>query len=394
MSEHILVINSGSSSIKFQLLDVTAKQAVIKGLAEELNSPAARITFKWHDQAVTESLPNADFETAMQRIFDELDARGLKSTVRAVGHRVVNGGEDIRDSVIIDDNVIAAIEKAATYAPLHNPAQIAGIRAVAKVMPNLPQVAVFDTAFHQTMPERAYRYAVPAEWYRKYGVRRYGAHGISYQFVARAAAEMLDIPLDEAAFVVAHLGNGASVAAVLNGHSVDTTMGFTPLEGVVMGTRSGSIDPAIIPFMMKKLDKSAENILSILNKESGLLGVSELSSDQRELEAAAAKGHQDSALALDILTYSAAKQIAAMMIALPRVDALVITGGGGEMGIEFRENIVKHLAVFDYRLDPDLNKKMRGAEGIISADGTPKVVVVRTNEELMIAEDTARLIEG
>ncbi|MCL2173955.1 acetate kinase [Candidatus Saccharibacteria bacterium] len=391
MSKNILVINSGSSSIKFQLFDITSKEVIIKGIAEEIGSPIARITIKYDGQSTTEKIPGADFETAMRRIFDELDERGLKSTIKAVGHRVVNGGEKIKDSVIIDDQVMAAIEAATVYAPLHNPAQIAGIRAITKIMPNLPQVAVFDTAFHQTMPPRAYRYTVPTEWYEKYGVRRYGAHGTSYRFVARAAAKMLGIPLKKSAFIIAHLGNGISVAAVLNGQSVDTSMGFTPLEGVVMGTRSGSVDPAIVPFMMKKLDKSADEILSILNKESGLLGLSGLSSDQRELETAAAEGDENAALALDILTYSIAKHIAAMMVALPRVDALILTGGAGERGIEFRENIIKHLAVFDYKLDPELNKKMREEEGIISPDGAPTVVVIRTNEELMIAEDTARL---
>ncbi|MCL2451315.1 acetate kinase [Candidatus Saccharibacteria bacterium] len=392
MSKNILVINSGSSSIKFQLLDVTTKEVIIKGLAEELDSPLARIKIKYDGQSETEKMPDADFETAIRRIFDELDERGLKSTVKAVGHRVVNGGEEIKESVLIDDQVLAAIERATIYAPLHNPAQIAGIRAVKKVMPKLPQVAVFDTAFHQTMPARAYRYAVPIEWYKKYGVRRYGAHGTSYRFVSQTAAAMLGRKLTDSAFVVAHLGNGASVAAVLNGKSVDTSMGFTPLEGVVMGTRSGNIDPAILPFMMERLGKSAEDVLLILNKKSGLLGLSGLSSDQRELEMAAAEGNEDAALALDILTYSIAKQIASMMVALPRVDALVMTGGGGEMGIEFRENIVKSLAVFGYKLDPELNKKARGGEGVISVDGAPTVMVIRTNEELMIAEDTAELV--
>jgi acetate kinase len=389
---NILVINSGSSSIKFQLLDMKTGSVLVKGLAEELGSPIARVTFKADDQSATKDIPNADFTAATQRIFDELDARNLKKTVKAVGHRVVNGGEEIKESVVINDEIIAAIERATVYAPLHHPAQIKGIRAVQQVMPDLPQVAVFDTAFHQSMPPRAYRYAVPNQWYKKYGVRRYGAHGTSYRFVAQAAAKMLKLNIKKSALIIAHLGNGASAAAVLNGESVDTTMGFTPLEGLVMGTRSGNVDPAIIPFMMKKLNKSADDILSILNKESGLLGLSELSPDQRELEIAAERGHEDAALALDILTYKIAKQIASMMPALPRVDALIMTGGAGEMGIEFRENIVKHLAVFGYKLDPKLNKEMRGKEGVISAGNAPTVAVIRTNEELMIAEDTARLV--
>ena len=395
MSKNILVINSGSSSIRFQLLNVATEEAIIKGHAEELSSPTACITFKYNGQKTIEKMPNADSTDVMKRIFDELDAHNLKDTIKAVGHRVVNGGESIKSSVIIDDKVLAAIEQATDYAPLHHPAQIKGIRAVQAVMPDLPQVAVFDTAFHSTMPERAYRYAVPTGWYRDHGVRRYGAHGTSYRFVLRTSVERLNLKLEDSALIIAHLGNGASLAAVLNGESVDTTMGFTPLEGLVMGTRSGSIDPAIIIFMKKKLGKSAEEILDILNKESGLLGLSNgLSNDLRELWTAVDNGNKDAKLAIEVQAFQVAKHIAAMMVSLPRVDAIVFTGGAGEKDHLLRAMIIEHLAIFGYKIDKAENDRIHhGPEGIISAEGTPKMIVITTNEELAIAEDAAELIK-
>jgi acetate kinase len=394
MRKNILVINCGSSSIKFQLLDTKARELVIKGMAEELNSKRAFVMFKKDGRETKENFPGADFEIGMKRIFDELEKYNLKDTVKAVGHRVVNGGETIKESVIIDDRIIAEIEKATPFAPLHNPAQIAGIRAVTKVMPKLPQVAVFDTAFHQTMPEHAYRYAVPASWYHDHGVRRYGAHGTSFRFVARSAAKILKIPLERSSFVIAHLGNGASVAAVLNGRSIDTSMGFTPLEGLVMGTRSGNLDPAIIPFMKRRLGQSAEEILNILNKESGLLGLSDgLSSDLRDLIAAADNGNKEAKLAMEVQTFRVAKYVAAMMVSLPRVDALVFTGGAGERDDLLRARVAKHLKIFGYEIDEQKNKDTFATQNVISAEGTPLMLVVPTNEELMIAEDTAKLVK-
>lgn len=392
MQKTILVINSGSSSIKFSLIDQKDHSLVISGLAEELGSSAARIAFKYNGEKIEESLIGGDHEKAMARILEELDARKLRDSIVAVGHRVVHGGERFKHSQLIDDEVIAGIEAAIPYAPLHNPAHLLGIKATKKVLPELPQVAVFDTAFHQTMPDFAYRYAVPTDWYENYGVRRYGAHGTSHRYVAQEAAQQLDIPLEDSAFVIAHLGNGASLTAVLNGESVDTTMGFTPLEGISMGTRSGDIDPAVMPYMMEKLDVDAKEIVNILNKKSGHLGVSGFSSDMREIEEAATKGDKNAKLAIDIFVHRAAKFIASLMTSLPRVDAIVFTAGVGENSSTIRQQIVDRLAVFDYELDAEANDEMvRGHQGVISDPASPVVMVVNTNEELMIAIDTDQL---
>ena len=298
MDSTILVINSGSSSLKFSLLDAKTHQVVASGIAEELNTDKARITIKAHDSKETDKLDDPSHLGAVQRLFDELDERGLKKTVEAVGHRVVNGIDKFTEPVRLTPKIVDEIEALKPYAPLHNPAAAAAMRAAMKVMPNLPQVAVFDTAFHSTMPEYAFRYAVPDDWYTKYGVRRYGFHGTSYKYVSNRAAELLNIPIEDSAFVIAHLGSGASLAAVLNGESVDTTMGFTPLDGIVMGTRAGAVDPAIIPYMMKKLNKSADEIVHMLNHESGLLGMSGVSGDQRNVSIAAMEGNTKSEMAM------------------------------------------------------------------------------------------------
>ena len=299
MDNTILVINSGSSSLKFSLLDAKTHQVVASGIAEELNTDKARFTIKAHGSKETDKLDDITHLGAVQRLFDELEERGLKKTVEAVGHRVVNGVDKFTHPVKLTPKVVDEIEALKPYAPLHNPAAAAAMRATMKVMPDLPQVAVFDTAFHSTMPEYAYRYAVPDEWYKKYGVRRYGFHGTSYKYVSNRAAELLNIPIEDSAFVIAHLGSGASLAAVLNGESVDTTMGFTPLDGIVMGTRAGAVDPAIIPYMMKKLGKSADEIVDILNHSSGLLGMSGVSGDQRNVSVAAMDGNEKSEMAME-----------------------------------------------------------------------------------------------
>jgi len=366
-------------------------------MAEKLNTSHAYLILRLNGKKQKTPIPNDDHTAAVKRVFDELKARGLKASVQAIGHRVVHGAKQFTDSVIITKDVVKAIEDAAPYAPLHNPANIAGIRAAQKIMPDLPQVAVFDTAFHQTLPDYAYRYSVPNAWYNEYGVRRYGFHGTSYRFVAQAAARMLDLELSDSAFVIAHLGSGVSVAAVLNGQSADTSMGFTPLEGLTMATRSGDVDPAVVPFMMKELDKSADEILDILNKESGLIGLTEFSSDVRELEVAMTNGDTRAKLALEVLTFRIARYIAAMMVSLPRVDAVVFTAGIGENMATIRNMIMQRLSIFGYRLDPKLNTQMigrEGKEGLISATNTPKVLTVKTNEELMIALDTARLVQN
>ena len=397
MDNTILVINSGSSSLKFSLLDAKTHQVVASGIAEELNTDKARFTIKAHGSKETDKLDDITHLGAVQRLFDELEERGLKKTVEAVGHRVVNGVDKFTHPVKLTPKVVDEIEALKPYAPLHNPAAAVAMRATMKVMPDLPQVAVFDTAFHSTMPEYAYRYAVPDEWYEKYGVRRYGFHGTSYKYVSNRAAELLNIPIEDSAFVIAHLGSGASLAAVLNGESVDTTMGFTPLDGIVMGTRAGAVDPAIIPYMMKKLDKSADEIVDILNHGSGLLGMSGVSGDQRNVSVAAMEGNEKSEMAMETSAYSAAKSIASMMVALPRVDALIFTAGAGENACGLRARIAEHLAVFGYKMDLDQNRKIRGrngVDGVISEKGTPTMMMIRTNEELVIAEETEAVVNG
>ena len=393
MHKTILVINSGSSSIKFSLLDQETHNVIVSGLAEELNSPIARISFKQDGKKFEETLNGGDHEVAMKTILEELEKRELSESIAAVGHRIVHGGEKFKTATLIDDDVIAGIEEMIPYAPLHNPAHLLGIRSTKKVMPNLPQVAVFDTAFHQTLPDYAYRYAVPTDWYKNHGVRRYGFHGTSYKFVTQEATKLLGIPIDNSALIIAHLGNGASLAAVLNGKSVDTTMGFTPLEGLSMGTRSGDIDAALLPYLIDRLKLSAHEIVDMLNKKSGNLGVSGISGDMRELEAAAATGHKDAQLAIDIFAFRVAKYIGALMTSLPRVDGIVFTAGVGENGSDLRIKVVERLSVFGYKLDEQLNEvTVRGKQGVISAKGTPTILVVNTNEELMIALDTAALI--
>lgn len=395
MKETILVINSGSSSLKFQLLDHASYKVIAKGIAEDLNGINPTFTIEANDAKEEGKLDGSSHIDAVKKLFDELEERGLKKTVQAIGHRVVNGTNVFTEPVLLDDKIIGEIEALKPFAPLHNPAAAAGMRAVAEVMPSLPQVAVFDTAFHQTLPEKAFRYAVPESWYEKYGVRRYGFHGISYKYISHRAAELLNIPITDSNFVIAHIGGGASVAAVKNGASVDTSMGFTPLEGLVMGTRAGDIDTAIVPYMMQKLSKSAEEILDELNHNSGLLALSGLSQDQRDVEQATIKGDKKARMAMQTMAYSIAKHIAGVMIALPKVDALIFTAGAGENGSILRQFIVDNLQVFGYKLDKEQNNRIvgrAGMDGTISVKGTPRIMSIRTNEELMIAEETENVI--
>ncbi len=397
MDKTILIINSGSSSLKFQLLDAASYKEIASGKAEHLNSGRATFTIEANDSKEKDQLDGKGTHVdAIQRLFDELEERGLKKTVKAVGHRVVNGTNVFTEPVLLEDQIIDEIEALKPFAPLHNPAAVAGMRAIQKVMPSLPQVAVFDTSFHQTMPEQAYRYAVPDSWYEKYGVRRYGFHGISYKYVSHRAAELLNIPLEKSDFVIAHIGGGASVAAVHNGKSVDTSMGFTPLQGLVMGTRSGDIDPAVVSYMANKQNKTADEILDELNHQSGVYGLSGgLTSDQRELEEGAEQGHKGAKLAMKVMAYSIAKYIAGMMIALPKVDAIVFTAGIGENSSALRKQICDHLTVFGYDIDEERNREIvgrNGVDGVISVKDTPKIMMVRTNEELMIAEETENVI--
>ncbi|MDC7707315.1 acetate kinase [Vogesella indigofera] len=394
MTNHTLVINCGSSSLKFALIDADSQRTTVTGIAEKLGLADACISFKQDGKKVELTLAQGDHAGAMKAILSYFDERELTGSVIAIGHRVVHGGETFKQSTLIDDSVIAAIEDCARLAPLHNPAHLLGIRTAMACFPGLPQVAVFDTAFHQSMPEQAYLYAVPMALYREHGVRRYGFHGTSHRYVTAEAAAMLGKPLAESAFVCAHLGNGASVAAVLNGKSVDTSMGLTPLEGLVMGTRCGDIDPGIFGYLAAELNTDIQGVTDILNKQSGLLGLSELSSDCRELEDAAAAGHTGAQIALEVFAYRLAKQIAAMTVALGRLDALLFTGGIGENSPLLRAKVIKLLGFLGLALDPAANDAtFRGKAGRITRDGSTPALVINTNEELMIALDTAVLCE-
>jgi acetate kinase len=313
--------------------------------------------------------------------------------VKAVGHRIVHGGEVFKSTVVITDEVIAEIEKCSKLAPLHNPANLLGLRIATSQFPDLPQVGVFDTSFHQTMPEHAYLYAVPMSLYREHGVRRYGFHGTSYRYITSKASALLGKPLEETAFVCAHLGNGASATAILGGKSVDTTMGLTPLEGSVMGTRSGDIDPGVIGYLGSELGLDVAGVMDILNKKSGLLGLSEISSDCRELQEAAAAGDKAAELALEIFSYRLAKHIAALTVGLGRLDALLLTGGIGENSAYVRAKVIKRLGFLGLTLDEEANKACtRGKAGPITVEGSVPALVINTDEELMIALDTATLV--
>lgn len=396
----VLVINAGSSSLKYQLIDMGNDAVLAKGNAERIgidNSLLKHIpgdkekveisaTLKNHVDAiklVIDSLVNKDY--GVIRDMDEIGA---------VGHRVVHGGEEFSGSVVIDDEVMKAIEKNVELAPLHNPANIMGIKACRNVMPNTPMVAVFDTAFHQSMPQKAFMYAIPYEDYEKYGIRRYGFHGTSHKYVAGKAAQIMGVPLDSLKIITCHLGNGSSITAVKYGKSVDTSMGFTPLEGLPMGTRSGDIDPAIISFLMEKKNITCEEVNKYLNKESGVLGLSGISSDFRDLHEAAAQGNQRASLALEVFNYRVKKYIGAYAASMGGVDCVVFTAGIGENTPQVRESACSGLEFMGIKIDKEKNKAVaKGGQGEISTDDSPvKVFVIPTNEELMIARETMELI--
>ena len=394
MSKLILVLNCGSSSLKGAVLNSENGDVLLSCLGEKLNLADAYITFKVNGQKERVDLSATPNHTgAVGAMLEKLKAMGLDSQIGAIGHRVVSGGEEYSESVLIDDSVMAAIEKCIPLAPLHNPANLLGIRAAQDIFKGLPNVAVFDTAFHQTMPEHAYMYAIPRKFYRDLGVRRYGFHGTSYRFVAEEAANVLGADKNNLKLVIAHLGNGASITAVRNGKSMDTSMGLTPLEGLVMGTRSGDVDPSIFSFLADNLKLSTQQITDILNKESGLMGVSELSSDCRVIEEESLNGHEGAVLALEMFSYRLAKYVASMAVAAGGLDALVFTGGIGENSDIIREKVLNYCAFFGFSVNKEANTAARfGKAGVITAaDSKVKAVVIPTNEELMIAQDTARL---
>jgi acetate kinase len=389
----ILVLNSGSSSVKFAVLDPASGGRALSGEAEKVGTPEATLQIRRDGgEVVTEPLTDGTYHDVISRILHHLADAGLPHPVGA-GHRVVHGGARFTASVLVDDEVIAAIRSFSPLASLQNPADLAGIEAVRAVLPDLPQVAVFDTAFHQTMPPAAYRYAVPEEWYTRYQVRRYGFHGTSYRFVSERAAALLGRPLTEVRLVIAHLGNGCSAVAVRDGVSVDTTMGLTPLEGLVMGTRSGDVDPAVFGYLADRAGLGEGVVTEALNKASGLAGLSGVSNDMRAVQDAAAAGNERAELALDVFTHRLAKAVAGMVVGLERLDALVFTGGIGEGSVLIRGRVLARLGFLGLAEDPEANAAHgRATNGRISPDGPVLALVVPTDEELMIARDTARLV--
>ena len=395
---NVLVINCGSSSLKFQLINSESEEVLAKGLCERIGIDG-RLTYQpaGGDKAVSDKAMPTHTE-AIQFVIDALtDAETgvVKSLdeIGAVGHRVVHDGEKFANSVVITEDVLKAIEECNDLAPLHNPANLIGINACQKLMPNTPMVAVFDTAFHQTMPEKAYLYGLPYEYYEKYGVRRYGFHGTSHSFVSKHAAEFLGLDLENSKIIVAHLGNGASISAVLNGKCVDTSMGLTPLEGLVMGTRSGDMDPAIMEYLAKKEDLDIAGVMNVLNKKSGVFGLSKgLSSDFRDLTDAMNGGNKYATAAVEVFCYRVAKYIGSYVAAMNGVDAIAFTAGIGENAYVVREKVCEYLGYLGLELNAEENKK-RGEDLVIStADSKVKAAVIPTNEELAIARETVALV--
>jgi acetate kinase len=392
---NVLVLNCGSSSLKFAVIDPDTSVEHVSGIAQRLGSPEASLDVKRNGAKSTRPIPGALHDEALHGVVDALRELGLADGLLAVGHRVVHGGSKFAGSMAITPEVVAKMEECIPLGPLHNPPNLVGIRIAQSLFPDLLQVGVFDTAFHQTMPPVAYTYPVPFEWLEKHSVRRYGFHGTSHRFVAREALRLAGLSADDHAIVTAHLGNGCSAAAIRNGKSVDTTMGLTPLEGLMMGTRCGSIDPAIIGHVADATGKSAKEVLDALNKKSGLLGVSGLSNDMRTVEEAASNGNERAKLALDIFCYVLAKTIAALVVPLGRLDALVFTGGIGENSTTVREMTIARLGFLGLALDPAANASHgRAQRGRITIGTKPQALVVPTNEELMIAEDSAQIARG
>ncbi|MDD5986908.1 MAG: acetate kinase [Eubacteriales bacterium] len=397
----VLVINCGSSSLKYQVLDMEHENLLAKGLVERIGIEGSVITHTKigaEDKWVNET-PMPTHKEAIQQVLDAIIDKdhgviASMDELGAVGHRVVHAGEKYAHSVLIDDDVIRALEDCIDLAPLHNPPNLLGIEACRELMPDTPMVAVFDTAFHQTMPPESYIYALPYEYYEKYGVRRYGFHGTSHKYVAQRAADILNVSLDDLKLITCHLGNGASVSAVKRGKCIDTSMGFTPLEGLVMGTRCGDIDPAIVEFIGQKENMTQAEVNQVLNKKSGVLGISGISSDFRDLEDAAEKGDERAQLALKVFAHKVRFYIGAYIAEMNGVDALVFTAGVGENDMGMRDIICNDLGNLGIKLDVVKNR-VRGKETIISRDDSPvKIILIPTNEELMIARDTVEIVEG
>ncbi|SFE48514.1 acetate/propionate family kinase [Peptostreptococcus sp. D1] len=394
----VLVLNCGSSSLKYQLIDMSNESVLCKGLVERIGIEGSVLK---HEKAGLDGkhiveVEMKDHKAAIKYVLEavahpEVGAVKEMSEIEAVGHRIVHGGEKFASSALLTEEVIEAINECVELAPLHNPANLMGVEACKSILPDVPQVGVFDTAFHQSMPKKAFIYGLPHELYTKYGVRRYGFHGTSHLYVSQKAAEMLGKPVEELKIVTCHLGNGASLTAVDGGKAVDTSMGLTPLEGLIMGTRCGDIDPAIVPFVMKKEGLDADGIDKLMNKQSGVYGMTGISSDFRDIEDAANNGDEKAQVALDAYCHKVKKYIGSYVAAMNGVDAIVFTAGLGENGISMREMICKDMDFFGIKLDAEKNN-VRGKERVISTDDSKvKVLLIPTNEELMIARDTVRL---
>ncbi|MDM5236305.1 acetate kinase [Bacillus cereus] len=390
----IIAINAGSSSLKFQLFEMPSETVLTKGLVERigLEDSIFTITVDGEKQKEVTSIP--DHAVAVNMLLKKLTENGIVKSldeISGIGHRVVHGGEKFADSVLLTDEVLADIEELSDLAPLHNPANIVGIKAFQEVLPNVPAVVVFDTAFHQTMPESAFLYSLPYEYYEKFGIRKYGFHGTSHKYVTERAAELLGRPLESLSLLSCHLGNGASIAAVEGGKSIDTSMGFTPLAGVTMGTRSGNIDPALIPYIMEKTGQTVEEVLNVLNKKSGMLGLSGFSSDLRDIEQAEEEGNHRAEVALEVFVGRIHKYIGSYAARMKGVDAIIFTAGIGENSALIRERVLEGLEFMGVYFDPKRND-IRGEEAFISFPHSPvKIIVIPTDEEVMIARDVLRL---
>ncbi|EEM15080.1 MULTISPECIES: acetate kinase [Bacillus] len=390
----IIAINAGSSSLKFQLFEMPSETVLTKGLVERIGLEDSIFTITVNGEKQTEVTNIPDHGVAVNILLNKLTENGIVKSldeISGIGHRVVHGGEKFDDSALITDEVLAEIENLSELAPLHNPAHVVGIKAFQAVLPNVPAVAVFDTAFHQTMPEESFLYSLPYEYYEKYGIRKYGFHGTSHKYVTQRAAELLGRPLESLRLLSCHLGNGASIAAVEGGKSIDTSMGFTPLAGVTMGTRSGNLDPALIPYIMQKTGQSVEEVLNVLNKKSGMLGLSGFSSDLRDIEQAEKEGNHRAEVALDVFVERIHKYIGSYAARMKGVDAIIFTAGIGENSTLIRERVLEGLEFMGVYFDPKRNN-IHGEEAFISFPHSPvKIIVIPTDEEVMIARDVLRL---
>ncbi|CRK84413.1 acetate kinase [Neobacillus massiliamazoniensis] len=390
----IIAINAGSSSLKFQLFEMPSEDVITKGLIERIGLKDSVFNITVNGEKIQEVTDIPDHEVAVKMLLDKLTSLRIIHSldeIEGIGHRIVHGGEAFNDSVVITDEVLSKIEELSELAPLHNPAHVLGIKAFMHVLPNVQAIAVFDTSFHQTMPESSFLYSLPFEYYQKYGIRKYGFHGTSHKYVSQRAAKLLGRPIEQLRLISCHLGNGVSIAAIQGGKSIDTSMGFTPLAGVTMGTRSGNIDPAIIPFIMEKTNKTADEVIEILNKKSGMLAISGFSSDLRDIEIQANQGNERAKLALDVFSNGIHKYIGSYAARMYGVDAIIFTAGIGENSDVIRENVLKGLEFMGVYWDPALNK-VRGEEAFINYPHSPvKVIVIPTNEEVMIARDVVRL---